>query len=61
MDRARAQIDATRIALLQPIKAYTSGAGVSGREKPYYHNSSEADTDAVKPDTREFGCPCLAG
>ena len=25
------------------------------------HNSSEADTDAVKRDAREFGRPCLAG
>ena len=27
---------------------------------PYYRNSSEADTDPVKRDTREFGRPCLA-
>src|SRR6516164_6459083 len=26
-----------------------------------YRNSSEADTDAVKPDTGEFGRRCLAG
>jgi hypothetical protein len=38
---------------------YTSGWRERSR-KPDYHNSSEADTDAVKPHTREFGCPCLA-
>jgi hypothetical protein len=40
--------------------------GISGREnvkdrRPCYRNSSEADTDAVKPDTGEFRRPCLAG
>jgi len=29
-------------------------------KQPNYQNSSEADTDAIECDTREFGCPCFA-